>query len=607
MKRILYMLSLLLVLTGTASAQGFQSRTLSGTTCPGVGCLNIDVGSAGSMGIQISGTFSGTLTFEQSIDTTTFVTWAVYPNGSTTAVTTATAAGVWVGPTNGMRQIRVRFSSYTSGSATINVIGSSARLNIGGSGAVPAYPLVGPSFTGQMLGPTNTCPAPSYSATGQLTTGMAITAAPGVVTCVGGTAVTTLTASSLTAAVPISGTHNSGSIVGLTVETAAGTDLWQFNNSTGALTALGAFDIRLDNNSSVIWGTDTILGREGSNYSIQRNGATAQRQCVANRYTSGVNNELFCADWQTQANIALVGTRTAATGTQRELRLVSQASSAGDSYAALRVDIGAASNLRMGRYNSAGTQLSTGFTGSYIAAGEVTFTATAGSVNPFAITPTYNQTSGTAANTDLLINRTQTAVGSGAQYLWDAQVGGVSQGSLDNGGNLLTGNSITTRVFELLSSVSTTGGSATSVTSKIRAVTGIANNTATDVFTVTVPNASHMATIRVTLSGSLGAGGAIGAGEATGNISYDFAVTRTAGVAAAVGVSSAYGSSTAAVAGAATITISAAASAISGAVGATNTFTIQVTIARGSGSSTNHTCRATAEIINANASGITVS
>lgn len=56
-----------------------------------------------------------------------------------------------------------------------------------------------------------------------------------------------------------------------------------------------------------------------------------------------------------------------------------------------------------------------------------TNTDTSGTINALAITPTYNQTSGTAANTDLLINRTETAVGSGDQYLIDAQVGGASK------------------------------------------------------------------------------------------------------------------------------------------------------------------------------------
>lgn len=49
------------------------------------------------------------------------------------------------------------------------------------------------------------------------------------------------------------------------------------------------------------------------------------------------------------------------------------------------------------------------------------------------ITPTWNN-SGTSAATDLLINRTQTAVGSGAQYLIDAQTGGNSQFRITNNG-----------------------------------------------------------------------------------------------------------------------------------------------------------------------------
>lgn len=52
--------------------------------------------------------------------------------------------------------------------------------------------------------------------------------------------------------------------------------------------------------------------------------------------------------------------------------------------------------------------------------GTGTSSATSGTVNFLAITPTYNQASGTAANTDLLIQRTETAVGSGTQYLIQA-------------------------------------------------------------------------------------------------------------------------------------------------------------------------------------------
>jgi hypothetical protein len=149
-------------------------------------------------------------------------------------------------------------------------------------------------------------------------------------------------------------------------------------------------------------------------------------------------------------------------------------------------------------------------------------------------------------------------------------------------------------------------GGANSSTRFRKAVTAIANAVATGVLTVTIPNAAHSAQLNVYLTGSLGAGGAIGANEATGVIGYSFAITRTAGVNAVVTASSAFGSATASVAGGATITITAAASAISGAVGATNTFTVNVTISRGTGTSTNHTCQITAELDNANASGITL-
>ncbi len=52
-----------------------------------------------------------------------------------------------------------------------------------------------------------------------------------------------------------------------------------------------------------------------------------------------------------------------------------------------------------------------------------------------AITPTYNQTT-TSSATDLLINRTETAVGSGAQLLIDTQVGSVSRYSIPNTGRV---------------------------------------------------------------------------------------------------------------------------------------------------------------------------
>lgn len=75
--------------------------------------------------------------------------------------------------------------------------------------------------------------------------------------------------------------------------------------------------------------------------------------------------------------------------------------------------------------------------------GSAQSTSTSGNVIAVRIAPTYNQASGTAANTDLLINRTETALGSGAQYLIDAQVGGASRFSVDNAGGLTAKNGLT--------------------------------------------------------------------------------------------------------------------------------------------------------------------
>lgn len=80
-------------------------------------------------------------------------------------------------------------------------------------------------------------------------------------------------------------------------------------------------------------------------------------------------------------------------------------------------------------------------TGSSSTAGAISFafgggtiSNTSGSHTSFYLNPTYNQASGTAANTDFLINRTQTAVGSGTQLLIDAQVSTVSKFSVTSAG-----------------------------------------------------------------------------------------------------------------------------------------------------------------------------
>lgn len=158
------------------------------------------------------------------------------------------------------------------------------------------------------------------------------------------------------------------------------------------------------------------------------------------------------------------------------------------------------------------------------------------------------------------------------------------------------------------------GNAGTLYTTLPKTVTAIADDTATTVFTVTVPNPAAStyvsAVIDVTLLGIEGAGGAIGAGESSSAAFYQVVVTRTPGVAAVAGISSA----TSAVAAVASVSggdalvspLLVTLGSVSGGATATETFTIQVTIDDDTGSSTNHVCVAYASVLNASANGVTI-
>lgn len=149
-------------------------------------------------------------------------------------------------------------------------------------------------------------------------------------------------------------------------------------------------------------------------------------------------------------------------------------------------------------------------------------------------------------------------------------------------------------------------GAVTSRTEINKSVTAFSNAVAKTVFTIAIPAASHSASIEIQVTGSLGAGGAVGANEASATNKYVVTVTKVTGVAATAAISSAYGAAATAVAGAATVTATAALGAVAGGTGA-NTVDIQVTISRSGGSSDNHTCVAYALLLNANATGVTIS
>ncbi len=206
----------------------------------------------------------------------------------------------------------------------------------------------------------------------------------------------------------------------------------------------GTSQIILEQTQALAWGSTGLstpnltLHREAADHSFQRRTTSAQRASWANTYTSATNYEAFSVDWQTNANVVAVGSRTAATGTGRETWFEMQHNSAGifTNVALHRV----APLFRLGLMNTSGTwDQPIAISGNMIHLASLSNTVTSGSVAIIAITPTYNQSSGTAANTDLLINRTETAVGSGTQLLMDAQVGSASRFAVATNGSYAVG------------------------------------------------------------------------------------------------------------------------------------------------------------------------
>lgn len=80
--------------------------------------------SPGQWAVQLTGTWSGTVTFEATVDGTNWVSFQLNPTTAFAAASltaTATANGVWTGPTYGVAGVRARFSTATSGTVVITV------------------------------------------------------------------------------------------------------------------------------------------------------------------------------------------------------------------------------------------------------------------------------------------------------------------------------------------------------------------------------------------------------------------------------------------------------------------------------------------------------
>lgn len=150
-------------------------------------------------------------------------------------------------------------------------------------------------------------------------------------------------------------------------------------------------------------------------------------------------------------------------------------------------------------------------------------------------------------------------------------------------------------------------GDANSDRYKVYRIDAIADATATDVFTVTVPNAAHAAVIPVIIMAGLGAGGAVGDWECAGTAYGQLVIERFAAAATVKTATTLSNTGSSCTAGATTIATAYDTSGLTGANGATQTFTVRVTVTKGGGASANHHAVVQADILNALAGGITIS
>jgi hypothetical protein len=147
MKRLTIVYALLLLSLGLLSLglpSGAQALTQLGKVLQnnyaGTGNANGDtiaVSGYLTATLQVSGTFSGTVIPEGSVNGSTYNTLTCYQLDGITAVTSFTGIGTWRCNITGHNILRARVSSYTSGSISVHVtVTDVGQLGTGSSGAV---------------------------------------------------------------------------------------------------------------------------------------------------------------------------------------------------------------------------------------------------------------------------------------------------------------------------------------------------------------------------------------------------------------------------------------------------------------------------------------
>lgn len=88
------------------------------------GSVSVLSGNSATTGVQISGTWAGTLAFQGSVDGANFFALNATPYTTGAAVTSTTANGQWQINSAGLCIVQVIATAWTSGSATVALLPS---------------------------------------------------------------------------------------------------------------------------------------------------------------------------------------------------------------------------------------------------------------------------------------------------------------------------------------------------------------------------------------------------------------------------------------------------------------------------------------------------
>ncbi len=119
------------------SASSAANQTANGTVNAINGAVTFSVPGVGSVAAQITGTWTGTIEFEGTVDNSNWFSIKALPPTSSTTATNSSANGQWVIGAAGYHAVRFRASAWTSGTATIYAEGSSGTqftINASGGG-----------------------------------------------------------------------------------------------------------------------------------------------------------------------------------------------------------------------------------------------------------------------------------------------------------------------------------------------------------------------------------------------------------------------------------------------------------------------------------------